>query len=699
MFDRFFSGKLSRLAVSGILSGAALAVAAFPAVGLGGLIVNRVTYIYNHPPDDLHIPQNAQITRVYANDGKTLITNFYDERRSDVSLSAISPWMQKAIVASEDTRFYQHGGVDLRSVIRAFVSNGQGGNAQQGASTLTMQYVRNVLKEDPNLSPQRRVDATANNAGRKITEMRYAISLDKKFSKQEILRRYLNIAYFGNGAYGIDAASRSYFSKAPGQLTLPEAALLAGIVQSPDVDNPAFGDRNAALARRTYVLGAMAKMKVITPAQAAAADKAPVDIKVSVLPNNCTAVPKQHNDWGYFCDYLTQWWANQPEFGQTVQDREDALKEGGYTIVTSMDPKTQASALSNSLSVYGYGSPMALPLAVVQPGTGRIAAMAVNRHYSLDPNPGGVSYPNSTAQFIGGDGGIQGYPSGSTFKMFTMLAALESGKTLSTEFNSPAKLQTKWYANGSSSCNGYWCPGNDNPSWMDGPRTMWNGFGRSVNTYFVWLEEQIGPEQAVAMAQRLGITFRAPADAELAGVKAINWGSFTLGVADTTPLDLANAYAAVGADGRYCDPLPVLSIKDAGGASMAAANPNCRPAVAPDIARAALDAARCPVGEQSAFGRCDGGTAPEVGSIMGGRPIAGKTGSTENNATETFVGVTPQLAAAAIAADPDNPSDLAGEGVSSSVNSAVAHTLNTALTGQPVVNFQPPSAAIAGAAG
>ncbi len=696
MFDRFFTGKASRLAVSGILAGAALAVFAFPAAGLYGLILNRVTNFYNTAPDALEIPQNAQITTVYANDGKTLITKFYDERRHDVALNQISPYMQEAIVASEDARFYKHGGVDLRSVIRAFVSNGRGDNAQQGASTLTMQYVRNVLKEDPNLSPQRRVDATANNAGRKITEMRYATALDKKYSKKEILRRYLNIAYFGNGAYGIDAASRSYFSKPPSKLTLAEAALLAGIVQSPDVDNPAFGDRQAALTRRSYVLDSMAKMKVITPAQAARAKSEPVHIKTSIEPNNCTAVPKEHNDWGFFCDYLTQWWMNQPAFGQTQQDRKDSLKEGGYTIVTSLDPKTQAAALSQSLGVYGYGSPMALPLAIVQPGTGRIAAMAVNRHYSLESNPGGVDYPNSTAQLIGGNGGIQGYPAGSTFKMFTMLAALEQGKKLNTEFNSPAKLQTKWYANGSASCNGYWCPGNDNPSWMDGPRTMWNGFGRSVNTYFVWLEEQIGPENAVAMAQRLGITFRAPADADLAGVKAVNWGAFTLGVADTTPLDLANAYATLGADGRYCDPLPVLSIRDAHGREVSAANPNCRTAVAPDIARAALDAGRCPVGEQSAFGMCDGGTAPEVGSIMGGRPIAGKTGSTENNATETFVGVTPQLAGAAIAADPDNPSDLAGEGVSSSVNSAVAHTLATALTGQPVVNFQAPSAAIAG---
>jgi membrane peptidoglycan carboxypeptidase len=230
---------------------------------------------------------------------------------------------------------------------------------------------------------------------------------------------------------------------------------------------------------------------------------------------------------------------------------------------------------------------------------------------------------------------------------------------------------------------------------MDGQRTMWTGFGRSVNTYFVWLEEQIGAEKAIAMAQRLGITFRADLDAALARDKPESWGSFTLGTADTTPLDLANAYAAVAADGVYCKPLPVLSIIDPTGRPVAAEAPSCQRVVTPDVARAATDAARCPVGQQGAFNKCDGGTAPGVSGVLG-RPVAGKTGSSENNATETFVGFTPQIAAAAIAADPDDPHDAVGAGVSGSVDNAVAKVMAAALQGQPKQDFPAPTPAIAG---
>jgi membrane peptidoglycan carboxypeptidase len=696
VLDRILHTKFARLALVGLIAAAVVSVAAFPAVGLAGILLNRITYIYNHPPTPLNIPQTAQITSVYANDGKTLITTFYDERRKDVSLSEIPTVMQQAMVAAEDTRFYQHGGVDLRSVLRAFVNNSSSGSGQQGASTLTMQYLRNVLKEDPNLTIQQRVDATADTAGRKIAEMRYAVALDKKYSKPEILRRYLNIAYFGYGAYGIWAAAQAYFDKTPLQLTLPEAAMIAGLVQSPDVYNPVTGDRKAALDRRAYVLDSMAKMKVITTAEADKAKASPIDLHPTRQPDNCTAVPQEHNDWGFFCDYLQQWWLNQPSFGQTVQQREDNLNEGGYKIVTSLDPKTQAAATKNSDSVYGVGSAKALPIAVVQPGTGRIAAMSVNRNYAVDGNPDGVAYPNTTNQLVAGYGGVNGYPSGSTFKLFTMLAALESGKPLSTGFNAPAKLETHWPAGGNASCNGHYCPGNDNPSWMDGYRTMWDGFGRSVNTYFVWLEEQVGVEKVIAMAQRLGIVFRSDADADLAQNKADTWGSFTLGVADTTPLDLANAYATIAADGLYCAPLPVLSITDPQGRPLPEAQPNCHPAVSADVARAAVDATRCPVGQQSAYGKCDGGTAPEVGAMFKTRPVGGKTGSTEDNATETFVGITPQLAAAGIAADPASRADAVGSGVSSSVNTAVASTLLTALTGQPEKQFTAPPPGLAG---
>jgi membrane peptidoglycan carboxypeptidase len=599
------------------------------------------------------------------------------------------------MVAAEDTRFYQHGAVDLKSVLRALVSDGRSGQIQQGASTLTMQYVRNVLKNDPNLTPEQRAAATQDTPGRKIQEVRYGVTLEKSMTKDQILQGYLNIAYFGNGEYGIYAASEGYFGKPPSQLTLPEAALIAGLVQSPDTDNPVDGDRSAALDRRRYVLNSMAGMHVITQAQADAAAASPLNLHPSRPPNNCTAVPAAHNDWGFFCDYFRQWWDAQPAFGATVADRERALNEGGYTVVTSLDPNIQASALRQSLSVYGYDNAKALPIAVVQPGTGQVLSLAVNRHYSLAPDPPGKEYPNTVSQLIAGGNGVDGYQAGSTFKLFTMLAGLEAGKPLSTSFDAPSPLVTRFPASGPGSCGGYWCPVNDNPSFMDGHRTMWDGYGRSVNTYFVWLEEQVGPRKAVEMAQRLGITFRAPSDASLAANDANDWGSFTLGVADTTPLDLANAYATIADEGTYCKPVPVVSITDASGNKVSAGDPNCHRVLDPDVARAATDAARCPVGQQSAYGMCNGGTAPVVGSIFGDRPVAGKTGSSENNATETFVGFTPQAAAAGIAADPSNATDSVGAAVESAVAAAVAHTLMTAVQGLPVKQFTAPSATIA----
>jgi membrane peptidoglycan carboxypeptidase len=678
-----------------VLAGAVLAALAFPFVASAGVAVQYFAPADVQLPASLRHPWTAKTTYVYANDGRTLLTSFYTENRRDVPLSAVAPVMLQAMVAAEDSRFYQHGGVDPRSVARAFVANDKAGTTRQGASTLTMQYVRNVLKEDPTLTLQQRVDATADTMARKVREMRYAMAIEKTLSKQEILGRYLNIAYFGGGAYGIYAASRTFFDKAPADLTLAEAALLAGLVQSPDTYNPVGGDRAAALDRRSYVLAAMAKMKVISPDLASRTGREPLRLHPTREPNDCTAVPAGHNDWGFFCDYFRQWWNAQPAFGRTPADRDNALNEGGYRVVTSLDPGIQETALNQSLAVYGYGVPRSLPMAIVQPGTGRVLAMAVNRHYSLGANPGDRNYPNTVDQLVGGGVGIDGYQSGSTFKMFTLLAALESGRPLSTSFRAPSPLVSQWPASGPGSCRGRWCPVNDNPAWMNGHRTMWDGYGRSVNTFFVWLEEQVGPQKVIAMARRLGIVLRSPGDTAMADKRGADWGSFTLGVAQTTPLDLANAYAAVAADGVYCKPLPVLSITGPNGDRFRAADPACHRAVGADVARAATDAARCPVNQQSVFGRCNGGTAPNVGAIFAGRPVAGKTGSSENNATETFVGFTPQIAGAAIAADPDNPSDYVGGGVSGQVDIAVARTLASALRGKPALGFPAPSRAIA----
>jgi membrane peptidoglycan carboxypeptidase len=630
-------------------------------------------------PAQLLNPSSAQLTRVYANDGKTLITTFYDEDRQDVALSQIAPVMQKAIVAAEDTRFYEHGGVDLKGVARAVVSDARSGSAEQGASTLTMQLVRNVLKEDPSLTAAERAQATQDTAGRKLREIEYAVELENRLTKQQILRNYLNIVYFGDGAYGIEAAARRIFGVTPARLDLAQAALIAGVVQSPDADNPISGDKARAKVRQGYVLDAMLKAGTITQAQhdKAAAEK--LTYSGATQPNGCVDATGQADGWGFFCDYFERWWDAQAQFGATRAERENALRRGGYNIVTTLDPDVQKVAAKQSRKVYGLDNKKTLPIAVVQPGTGQVLALAVNRTYGT-----GKSASNTVNPLISGGSGINGYPSGSTFKMFTMLAALEAGMPLNSGYDSPAKLVTEWSDDGPGNCDGKYCPGNDNPAWMDGYRTMWDAFGRSVNTYFVHLEEQVGPAAVVAMAKRLGISFSSPSDAKLAE-SPDSWGSFTLGVIDTTPLELASAYATVAADGTYCAPLPVETVNGA------AVGKSCKQVLDPEVARAAADAARCPVGQQSAYGKCDGGTAEQVAGLFGDRAVAGKTGSTEDNRTETFVGFTPTMAAAGIANDPADPSDRVGSGVESRVVTAVARTLRAAVGDDRYDGFPPPS--------
>lgn len=641
----------------------ALAVAVAVPTGLAARAVTRT----RRPelPQQVLDPVTDQVTRVYAADGRTLIAAFYDEDRHDVPLTSIAPVMQHAIVAAEDARFYEHGGVDPRGVLRALVADAGSGRAGQGASTLTMQLVRNALKEDPEATPASRAAAVADTPARKIREAEYAVELEQRLSKQRILADYLNIAYFGAGAYGIDAAARRFFGVSPGRLDLAQAALIAGVVQSPDSDNPVTGDRAHARTRQLYVLDAMARTGAISAAQRTAAASEKLHVTGTATASGCR---------DFFCDYVQRWWDAQPAWGG-----DHALRTGGYTIVTTLDPAVQSVAQQESRAVYSDKSRKALPIAVVQPGTGHVLALAVNRRF-------GASRGATVDPLVSN---VPGYPAGSTFKLFTMLAALQAGMPLNTGFDAPAKLETHWPDDGPGNCDGHYCPGNDNPAWMDGHRRMWDAFGRSVNTYFVHLEEQVGPAAAVAEAKNLGISFSAPADARMAAGNTDGWGSFTLGVVDTTPLELASAYATIAAGGVYCAPTPVLSINGK------PVGTRCRQALPPDVAHAAADAARCPVGEQSVFRTCDGGTAPQVAGIFGGKPVAGKTGSTEDNSTETFVGFTPAVAAAGIANDPSDPADHVGSAVESRVVTAVARTLHAAARDSGYPDFPVPSPAIA----
>ncbi|MDQ0369686.1 transglycosylase domain-containing protein [Catenuloplanes indicus] len=691
--------KVLTLGMLGLVGGAVVAGAALPASATAGLAAKLASDSFEDLPSALQTPPTAQTSYLYANDGKTQITQFYEENRTDVESEDIAKTMKDAIVAAEDTRFYVHGGVDVKGLVRAFVSNAQGGEVSQGASTLTMQYVRNVLKNDPTITQEERLAATEQTTGRKLQEIRYAVTIEDSLDKEEILRRYLNIAYFGNQAYGISAAANAYFSTTADKLTLGQAAMIAGLVQSPDLYDPVNNDETEAINRRNYVLGAMVGTGAITQADADKTMAEPLGLKPSRAPGNCTAVSEAHNSWGFFCDYFTQWWSEQEEFGSTPSARLAALKTGGFRIVTSMDPAVQNKLADESKNIYGFDNPKAAPFAAIEPGTGKVKALAINRHYSIEDNPGGRKYPNTVNQLIAGSEDSAGYQFGSTFKMFVMLAALENGIALDRGFTTKTPYKSIYPISGTPNCGGFWCPVNAAPSYQDGYQNMWTGFGKSSNTYFVKLEETVGADKAVEMAKRLGIKFRGN-DAQYAEPEAAkSWGTFTLGVTSTTPLDMANAYATIAADGKFCKPTPVVSITDTTGTSSEAAakvsQPDCTQAIDKDVARAAADAGRCPVGQRPQQGTCSNGTSIQVADIVGNIPVTGKTGSSSGNETESFIGVTTKLAIAGIAVNPDNPRDAVGEPVQKEIIAAVARTLRDTLKGQKVANFPAPSEKIA----
>jgi membrane peptidoglycan carboxypeptidase len=691
------------LLICGLLAGLVVAAAAFPAAALSGLTAKAGGTAYAALPTRLEDFSEPQISRIYASDGKTQIAVMYDEYRSEVPLSQISVNVQNAIVAAEDRGFYHHNGVDLKGTVRAFVSDSSGGS-KQGASTLTMQYVRMALEYSAT-DPKDVVAAAQDTPTRKITEMKDALQLEKKMTKKQILEGYLNIAPFGNGAYGIYAASKIYFNKSPKDLDIAQAALLAGMVKAPSGFDPTTkAGYPQAVARRKYVLDGMVTTGAITAAQEQAALKEKIPQQVKKVGNGCVSV--NDKQWGFFCDYFTRWWLQQQVFGVTTYDRQEMLNNGGYRVVTSMDLKATTAAYKRIGQQISKNNKDALMLAAVQPGSGQVLALAANRTYSLNVSNNHISsdpakaarhlkgtYPNTTNPIISGGGDVDGYQAGSTFKMFTLVTALKQGIPLTKTINAGVVAKTHYIVEPGSpaACPGtpYYCPGNAGES-EAGTYNMWSAFGHSVNTYFVPLEEQVGAQNVVQTAEDFGIQFRASNDAKLAEPgNAEQWGAFTLGVSESTPLDLANAYATLAADGKYCSPTPIKQIFDQKGGKIDVGAASCQRVVSTEVARQALDAARCPVGDSAQSGSCGGsGTAPQAHGVVG-HPVFGKTGTTDSEKTAALILGTTSIVVAGYLADTDWPGT--NQHMShATVNPAVWNTVGDYMNNKPSVQFPQP---------
>jgi len=703
--------NVASLLLCGLLAGVVVAAVAFPVAAVGGLAAKAGADTFDGLPTDVEVLPSPQITYIYASDGQTVLALLYDENRQDVPISEVAEVMQKAMVASEDSRFYEHNGVDIKGVARAFVNNQQGGNTQ-GASTLTMQYVRQVISYSAK-TPQQVLAATEDTPARKLAEIKRALAIEKKLTKQQILERYLNIASFGNGAFGIFAASQVYFGKLPSELSLGEASLLAGTVKAPSSFDLADPKKlPLAMERRdNYVLAQMVKMGYITQQQMDETKAAgPPKIVGKRTPEGCAQVQRPELNAGFFCDYLVRWWSTQEKFGADGYERLNKLRSAGYKIISSLDIQAQSGAMRSINEVMAKKpAHEAMMLAGIEPGTGHVQAFAVNRIFSNDQSGNGVNtnpakkaagikgnYPRTTVPLLSGGGDIQGYQAGSVFKMTTIVAALERGYPLDYTINTVSPYHSKYPISGSSParCDDgpYYCPENSGRKAM-GPRNMWTGLGSSVNTYFVPLQERVGTENVVAVAQKLGIEFHNEVDRKLAA-DAHTWGAFTLGVTAETPLEMANAYATLAADGKYCKPTPVTEILDKDGKKISGAEPDCKQVVDPDVARGAVDAGRCPLGDQSAYGRCSGGTAPDTRGIVA-HPVFGKTGTTDDEKSATLIISTKQLTMAGFYTDPDWPQTNQHFQHAGGVNPAVQRAMKYAMEGKPSLNFEKPSQKIA----
>lgn len=626
MGKRLYS--LVMLGVVAILGGLLAAGLIVPVVGMTAATGKDALNSLDTLPTELDTPDQWERSRLLTVDGKVL-AYFYDENRVYRPLSEIAPIMQKAQVAIEDHRFYEHGAMDLTGTLRALVSTSQGNT--QGGSSLTQQYVRLVLVEtaEENNDPAARAAATENTLARKVRELRYAIAVEKKFTKDQILERYLNIAYYGDGAYGVEAAAMHYFGVHAKDLNLAQAAMLAGLVRNPVATNPvkfpALG-----IQRRNDVLTRMASLEVITPEEAAAAKAEKFDPKKMKLSLKGCA----NSEFPFVCDYALEVLKQQATaLGNTEEERLERVYRGGLTITTQIDPAAQRNAqkvLSRSVAAK---DPVIGVITMMEPSTGLIRAMVQSRP-TMGDNDGGKKWKGETFYNynVGQDyNGYNGFQGGSTFKIYVAAAALDNGFGVRTSFKVP--YSKNYEGQVFPSCNG---SVKVNKRWVvDGPEKgmydMWRGTSQSVNNYFVPLEQAVGICPVVKMAKKVGLELASGEDLTTEAFPA-----FTLGAADVTPLSMVTAYGTFANRGVRCNPIIIKSIATKDGTKLPVPSAGCKRVIDADVADAVNKVFQGPI---------NSGTLR--GARIWGYDMAGKTGTVPLNKAEWSVAYTPDLVAAA----------------------------------------------------
>jgi membrane peptidoglycan carboxypeptidase len=704
-------GGLAGLVGLSAAAGVLIAATVTPAVAITSTAAERAITMFDNLPSVLEIDKLMLPSNFYYTDPNTgepvLMTQFLEQDRTPVAFDQISPVMYDALLSSEDPRYYQHGGIDLIGTTRALLSNAQGGGETQGGSSISQQYVKNVLIQkceqnaeteyetdeageiivDENGAPKvktSRDDALRNcwveattaegteGYTRKLQEMRYAIALEQKYSKNDILLGYLNIANFGGITYGIEAAARYYFSTNAASLTVAQAATLAGMVQNPNnyrIDRPGgsiFGsdgatfnkapdgviDEGANLSaldglvasgditeeqklaaadgytstkvRQLYVLDRMLEDGKITREQFVEAAVWPITPTINPPKTGCAAAGRA----AYFCQYVKYVILNDPAFGETTEDRQETLQRGGLNVYTTLDPRIQTPA-EDAIATYAPTSiemPISPDIGVpgrfgsttvsVEATTGRILAMAQNTSFSEDA---AVSAdPNFSSLVFAGDkqfGNSTGFNAGSTFKLFTLLDWLEKGKSVNERLNGTLHVFKKM----TNSCDG---------DWYNGGNTLVNNFGKnrgyygtpmrftadSLNTGYFAMAEKLDLCDIEKVATKMGVTQANGTEVQMTNLSSV------IGTAAVSPLAMAEAYATVANNGVYCQPQVIDRVTDSDGNELPKPERACSQVLDPRVAATAAYALQ---------GVMNGGTGAQ-GNPRDGVPLIGKTGTHES---------------------------------------------------------------------
>ncbi|RMB62365.1 PASTA domain-containing protein [Tessaracoccus antarcticus] len=619
-----------------VLSGLLLAGLAVPFTALASSTTKMAADSLQYLPEELETPPQSERSRIVMSNGETLAT-FFDENRVYVGLDEIAGVMQDAQIAIEDHRFYEHGAIDLTGLGRAFFKTALGDT--QGASTLTQQYVKLVQVEAAKAKGDEDGvrKATEVSFDRKIREMRYAMAVEKRLTKNEILERYLNIAYYGDGAYGVEAAAHHYWGTTAKNLTLDQAAMLAGMVQNPVQTNPVKYPEKA-MERRDVVLNRMAELGIIKGTDTEAAKKVVFDpAKVTQTPNGCIS-----SAFPILCDYVVQTLKSDkmPSLGASAEERENILKRGGLTIHTLIDPEAQKAAELAVAAQIAPLDPVLSSSVQIQPKTGLIISMAQSRP-EIGTGPGQTYYNFSVEEAMNG---LEGFQAGSTFKPFVMAAALEAGATPSKTYDAP--YQKDYRGTTFKSCDGPfvfnqdWKPKNYDSSY--GTIDMMKATQSSVNNYYIQLERDIGICASINMAKKVGVKL---SNGDDLATESYN-PSFVLGTADVTPLSMAEAYATFANRGVHCDPIILESVQNKDGENIPVPSANCTKVMEPEVADGVSYVL------ESVMSKGTGRPA----RMPDGRPQAGKTGTTNDATAVWFAGYTPEMAGVAmIGIDKTNP--------------------------------------------